>query len=353
MLLEEFQAVFDDVPEEELGVDTTVFEMGITSVELIQLKQRIQEKLGLAQEIPMIMMMTHTTVRSLAKALEDLGRTPVGYEPAVTLQSQGQKTPLWLIHPGVGEVLVFIGLARFIQDRPVHALRARGFNLGEPSFHDIAECVATYHAAIKRRQPHGPYAIAGYSYGAMLAFEIAKVLEREGDEVRFLGVFNLPPHIKHRMRQLDWIQDLVHLSSFLSLIPEDPTLAPKLQGLSRDEALAHITRIASPARMAELSLTADALRKWVDVASGLLSMARDYNPSGQVGRLDVFYCNPLAIVGLSKAEWLAQRLSRWEDFTRSAPRYHEVDGKHYTMLGEEHVRRFQKTLQKTLAARGL
>lgn len=65
----------------------------------------------------------------------------------------------------------------------------------------------------------------------------------------------------------------------------------------------------------------------------------------------MFYCNPLAIVGLSKAEWLAQRLSRWNEFTRTAPRFHEVDGSHYTMLGAEHVRQFQKTFQKALAAR--
>lgn len=38
----------------------------------------------------------------------------------------------------------------------------------------------------------GRYALAGYSYGTMLAFEMAKQL---GD-VQFLGSFNLPPHIK-------------------------------------------------------------------------------------------------------------------------------------------------------------
>ncbi|KAL1967219.1 hypothetical protein VTN77DRAFT_3510 [Rasamsonia byssochlamydoides] len=355
MLLEEVQAVFDDVPEEELHVETTFFEMGITSVELLQLKQRIQKKLGLAQEIPMITVMTHPSVRSLAKALQDLETRQVAYDPVVTLQSQGHKMPLWLVHPGVGEVLVFLGLAQFIDGRPIHALRARGFNPGEPYFHDLAECVATYHAAIKRQQPHGPYAIAGYSYGAMLVFEIAKVLGRNGDEVRFLGALNLPPHIKFRMRQLDWTECLVHLAYFLGLIPEEDssTISPQLWGLCRREAVAHITRIAAPSRIVELSLTADALRNWADLAFELQSMARDYDPSGQVESLDVFYCNPLAIVAASKAEWLTRHLSRWDAFTRSAPRFHEVEGSHYTMLGAEYVRRFQKTFQKAMAARGV
>jgi len=62
--------------------------------------------------------------------------------------------------------------------------------------------------------------MAGYSYGSMLAFETAKVLERNGDEVRFLGVFSLPPHIKFRMRQLDWKECISNLAYFLDFVTE-------------------------------------------------------------------------------------------------------------------------------------
>lgn len=55
---------------------------------------------------------------------------------------------------------------------------------------------------MRKRQPKGPYAIAGYSYGAMLAFEVSKRLEADGDQVRYCGSWKLPPHIKERMRQL-------------------------------------------------------------------------------------------------------------------------------------------------------
>jgi thioesterase domain-containing protein len=70
----------------------------------------------------------------------------------------------------------------------------------EPDFTSIEDAVTVYYSAMKRKQPHGLYLLAGYSYGSMLAFEVAKVLESNGDQVGFLGVFNLPLHIKVRVR---------------------------------------------------------------------------------------------------------------------------------------------------------
>ncbi|PYH40965.1 non-ribosomal peptide synthetase [Aspergillus saccharolyticus JOP 1030-1] len=346
-----------DLPAGEFDVQTPIFDMGITSIELIKLKKNIEEHLDLTQELPMITLMTNSTVRDLASALHDLQQKQQEYNPVVKLQGQGSKKPLWLVHPGVGEVLVFLNLAKFLVDRPVYALRARGFNDGETPFETIEEVVATYHAAIKREQPEGPYALAGYSYGSMLAFEVGKVLESHGDDVRFLGSFNLPPHIKARMRQLDWKECLLHLSYFLDLITEARSRELSQEflmaegGTTREEALARVMAEADQARLNELALSEAALVKWASLAFSLQSMAVDYDPSGSIAGMDVFYCIPLAVVASSKKQWREEQLSKWEDFTRSAPRFHDVGGAHYTMLSPEHVFGFQKTLRAALDAR--
>lgn len=342
------------LPKNEFGTETHVFETGVTSIDLIKVTRAIEKRLKLTVQIPISTMMTHPTVRSLAKVLEDL-HTSKEFNPVVTLQYQGDKPPLWLIHPGVGEVLVFLPLAKFFPDRPIHAIRARGFNPGDSYFHHITEAVDIYHTAIKRQQPTGPYALAGYSYGAMLAFETAKVLERNGDEVRFLASFNLPPHIKARMRQLNWTECLLNLAYFLDLMTEQRAreLSPRLRDVDRSQALEHVVRVAAPARMAELSLTPDALAQWAGVAFSLQSMAREYEPQGTVGAMDVFYCVPLAAVASSKEEWLADHLSKLKGFCRTEVRFHEVGGAHYTMIGPEHVGGFQKKLKLVLKARGV
>jgi len=343
-----------DLDAEDIDTDNSVFSMGVTSVGLIRLKRNIERWLSPAKDIPMTALLTNPTIRALAKSIE-ISDEPTKYNPVVKMQHQGVKTPLWLVHPGVGEVLVFINLAKHIKDRPVYALRARGFNAGEIPFESIQEAVMTYYAAIKETQPNGPYAIAGYSYGSMLAFETAKILEGNGNEVGFLGSFNLPPHIKDPMNQLIWSECLLHLSYFLYIITETTAseLSAPLRSLNKEEALANVVKTANPTRMAELSLTSEALYKWANLAFALQGIAKDYEPKGSVALMDVFYAIPLAAVAQSKKEWIEGPLSKWRDFVKEAPRYHEVDGAHYTMISLENVQRFAKKLKSVLQARGL
>lgn len=381
---------------EEVGIETPIFQLGFTSLDIIRLKHRLDSRLSTT--VATIVIMKHPTVRSLAGALDELEAVPledtwldslpaVGgledsnqnedqdidgtshlvvtetvYDPVVVLRSSGSKTPLWLVHPGVGEVLVFVGLAHHMSadDRPIYALRARGFEPGQSPFADINEAVTTYVAAVRQRQPHGPYAIAGYSYGTMLAFEMAKRMETGGlgEAVGFLGSFNLPPHIKTRMQQLSWNMCLLHLMQFLGLVninfADDESSAPSdfpYRKASRREALAWILQAVDASRMRDLGLGARQLARWADVAYGLQSMAIDYEPSGLVSSIDVFHAEPLKMAAPSREAWVTEQLSRWSDFSRSEPRFHEVSGAHYTMIGPEYVASFSEKLQAALKSR--
>ena len=343
-----------NLAEGDIGVNTSLFEMGVSSIEIIKLKTKIQVELELEDEIPVITMMTNPTIRGLAAAVKRL-QEPKKYSPVVTLQATGTKTPLWLVHPGVGEVLVFLNLAKYIVDRPVYALRARGFDVGESYFNDIPEVITIYHTAIKDVQPSGPYAIAGYSYGSMIAFETTKVLESNGDKVQFLGAFNLPPHIKFRMRQLDWVEVMLNLSYFLDLIGEDYAhqISPDMHKLTHEEVLDFIISKSPPARMTEMALDKQKLSNWADLAYRMQAIAQNYDPSGMVSNMDVFYAIPLAAVAQNKQQWREQHLSKWSDFVATPPKFHEVQGAHYTMISPTHVFTFQKTLRAALHARGL
>ncbi|KAI2468974.1 acetyl-CoA synthetase-like protein [Annulohypoxylon bovei var. microspora] len=372
---------------ESIDVDAPLFELGFTSMDLIRLKVRIDTRLGIT--VDTVLLLKNPTVRSLSGALQQLMEknyiaapgisTPqegtshhdfanvtidTDYDPVVTLLPKGGKSPLWLVHPGIGEVLVFVGLSQHMRadDRPVYALRARGLEPGQRNFASVAEAVDTYVAAVRRRQPRGPYALAGYSYGAMLAFEMTKVLEKEGaagqETVRFLGTFNLPPHIKTRMRQLEWNMCLLHLVQFLGLVTEDhadqeaANERSPYRLASREEALQIVLDLAGESRMRELGLGPKDLERWANVAYALPNMAVEYEPSGCVKSLDVFHAEPLKIVGVSREEWVNEHLSKWRDFCRTEPRFHRVGGGHYTMLGPDHVADFAKQLRATLKARG-
>jgi thioesterase domain-containing protein len=180
-------------------------------------------------------------------------------------------------------------------------------------------------------------------------------LEAYGDEVRFLGSFNLPPHNKQRIRTLTWNVCLLHLCHFLGLLTEDVSgdleVDPTFRSVPRTEAMRRVFNIAHKPRWEELQLETGALARWVDVASGLQRMARDYDPSGEVNNIDVFYCVPLRADAESREVWLREYLSRWSDFVREPPRFHCVQGEHYTMISAEHVVNFGKVLMAALKAR--
>lgn len=348
-----------------IDIDTPVFDLGFNSLDLIRLKNRVDNRL--ATNIPLTTYLRSPTVRALASNLSsayNISQTSDGvpatpsYDPVVPLLTKGSKTPLWLIHPGVGEILVFIGLSHHLadDDRPVYALRAPGFDPGQAPFESVEDAVKTYHEAITRHQPNGPYAIAGYSYGSMLAFEVSKRLESEsGATVQFTGSFNLPPHIKQRMQQLNWNMCLLNLAHFLDLVPESyvDEIDEGFSGSSRDESLATVLSVVDKTRMLELGLDESALTSWTHVAYSLQSMAVDYDPSGSIDSMDVFHAIPLKIAAKSKEDWVNNHLSRWRDYTRGEVRFYEVEGSHYTMIGPNHVTGFAQTLKRALRERGL
>ena len=346
-----------EVPENALGIDTSLFELGISSVELLRLKSAIEKSLKLPTPVAITTFMAHPTIRSLALALQH--EKPKEYNPAVILRPASDANtdarPLWLIHPGVGEVLIFLHLAKHIGDRPVYALRSRGFD-GEPFFRTLQECVLTYHTTIKRLQPQGPYAIAGYSYGGTLAFEIAKFFESAGDEVKFLGIIDQPPHIKARMRHSDWTNVVLRLSCFLNIIDDAYAASAyaDLCKLSHSEVLEHILARTTPAHLDTMAMDQAKLSRWADLALNNHAIAREYEPIGMVKNLDVFFANtPDKFYAQSPEEMMERHMGKWRVHGGKGVGFYMVEGNHDDMLRPEHAQGFWKVMGRVLRERGV
>jgi thioesterase domain-containing protein len=265
------------------------------------------------------------------------------YDPVVPLQLTGRKTPLFCVHPGTGDVLSFVNLAKyFANERPFYALRARGFDEGDECFRTFDDMVFSYADAMRRRQPRGPYAVAGYSYGGPVAFEIAKVLESRGEHVAFVGSIDMPPRLLYLY---DSVGCAVNLAFLLSLI--DAKQAEELPNQLRAakpprDPCEYLMQIASQQRIAELDLDLARFRVWAAVAQSLLTLGRSHCPSGTVESVTVFYADPLCG---TKEDWLMNQLKRWDDFTRAPNQYVEVAGGHYTLMDHKHVATFQVVLR--------
>ncbi|KAG2122741.1 atromentin synthetase [Suillus clintonianus] len=341
-----------NLAESEVSVNDNFFELGGTSIDVIKLKREGEAYFDLP-EMPTTQILKNPVVSSLANYVDTLlskGSQTEEYDPIVPLQLTGNKTLIFFVHAGVGEVLVFVNLANYFQnERPFYALRARGFDAGHTFFTTMDEMVSCYAAGIKRTQATGPYAIAGYSYGGVIAFEIAKRLEAMGDEVKFFAPVNIPPNIAKRMQEIDWTAALLHLAGF--------TWRASL--LSRQEQLEFVLKLSPPEHIAELQLTPEKLDKWAHLAKSLSDCGHGYVPTGSVAAINVMQTT--AFSG-SKVDWINNQLrpwsgyshrAAWADFSRAEASFTDVPGEHYTLMNLEHVPQFQKIFRSRLEARGL
>lgn len=244
----------------------------------------------LPDEIPILRILLHPTPNLLSTLVDQILNPSASdantYDPIVPLSTTGNKTPIFFVHPGVGEVLIFVNLAKYFHgDRPFYAFRARGFDKGQPVFTTMDEMVGCYADAMQKVQPHGPYAIAGYSYGGVVAYEVAKVLESRGEEVKFVGLINIPPHIADRMHEIDYTSGMLNLSYFLGLVTKQDAndLAEPLSKFPKEEQLQKVFAMAPPQRLHELQLSIPKLDHWVGIARSLIECGKSYVPAGSVG----------------------------------------------------------------------
>jgi polyketide synthase PksM len=102
----------------------------------------------------------------------------------VTIRGTGTLTPLHLVHSLAGELTWLAPLSRLIEpERPLFGFAAPGLNAkGEP-FTSMQAMAGAYLAAARARQPRGPYVFGGYSFGGVVAYEMARQAQAANETV--------------------------------------------------------------------------------------------------------------------------------------------------------------------------
>jgi len=140
------------------------------------------------------------------------------------VQTEGTKPPFFLIH-GDGSTIF---LSRYLGlDWPIYGLEHQsqdGLPAKYRTLHDIA---AYYLREIRKVRSSGPYFLGGYSFGGIVALEVAHTLRRDGHDVKLLALLDPP--------------------SLINNVDARTALSPRLLPLNvtslRDEFLRHRDRV--------------------------------------------------------------------------------------------------------------
>ncbi|WP_316745966.1 non-ribosomal peptide synthetase [Streptomyces sp. MK7] len=166
-----------------VGAHDDLFELGATSLTVIRLVIRIEQRLGMA--VPVSALITAPTIAELAAYLRTVGDGSAAVQgPLIALRSSGTRRPVFLAHPTGGNVLCYLPLARALPpDQPLYGFQAAGLAPGTEPLRTVPEIARSYVAALREVQPHGPYTLGGWSFGGHIAFEMAAQLRAAGEEV--------------------------------------------------------------------------------------------------------------------------------------------------------------------------
>ncbi|MDB6110437.1 MAG: amino acid adenylation domain protein, partial [Pedosphaera sp.] len=207
---------------DRVGIKDNFFESGGHSLLAVRLFAEIEKQTG--RKLPLVTIFQHSTIERLAATLSE--QSQGARSSMVAIQPHGTKPPLFLIHGAGGDVLWgYANLSAHLgTDQPVYGIKSRALN-GAEEFTSLEEMGAFYVRQVCRFQKRGPYQLGGYCFGGNVAYEMARQLQAQGEEVALVALLDSAPAngsyekmkwwqpsfaLKFMINSYFWLDDFLH-----------------------------------------------------------------------------------------------------------------------------------------------
>ncbi|MGV2073134.1 MULTISPECIES: non-ribosomal peptide synthetase [Rhizobium/Agrobacterium group] len=174
---------------EQIGIHDSFFVLGGDSLAAAGMISAVRSRLK--GEIPLGAVFETPTIAALAVHLDEASSGSPLIEPVLAIRAKGERPPLFCIHPVLGLGWSFFSLAQHLsEDVPVYALQSDGLHDLAALPRSIEDMAALYVQRIRKIQPQGPYHLLGWSLGGLIAHEMTRQLQAEGQAIAFLGMMD-------------------------------------------------------------------------------------------------------------------------------------------------------------------
>ncbi|MCZ4099654.1 alpha/beta fold hydrolase, partial [Streptomyces sp. H39-C1] len=301
-----------------VGVDEDFFELGGHSLLATRLIARLRSAFGV--ELGLRSLFEAPTPGKIAARL-DVDDPDGSYEVVLPLRTRGSRPPLFCIHPGGGISWSYSALIKHLDPQyPLYGIQARSLARPEPRPDSIEEMAVDYADQIQSVQPHGPYHLAGWSFGGLCAHAVAAEFQRRGERVALVAVLDVIPN---------W-QGLTHADV---PAPDDRVMLLYHVGLVDDgshrdsgEEMTFATAREILRRQGSVlaNLEEDRLATITEISANNTHLTVDYQP----GPID----GDLVLIACSEQQDPPVTAEAWQPHIRGTVEAHVVSGEHGTML---------------------
>ncbi|MHB1037651.1 MAG: amino acid adenylation domain-containing protein [Pirellulales bacterium] len=333
-------AVWEELLEvRPIGAADNFFALGGHSLLAVRVMAEIERRTG--RRLPLASLFHGATVEYLAKLLRE-PETCRPEDSLVPLQPEGDGRPFFCIHPAGGTVFCYRPLAKRLgHDRPFYGLQAMGVDGNVAPHERVEDMGAHYTAAIRSVQPHGPYLLGGWSLGGNLAFETARQLAEEGEEIALLALFDTAALLPDREPDQ---RDFLPLA--MDFFPDDENLPlAALERMTWQEQLEYFVKRAGQAQLVLDGGDLSAGRHVFEVFRASMRAIINYRQKVYPGPATLFAAahNEDLFYAAHDADF------GWGAWAQGGVEVYHVPGGHIRMVLEPHVEVLAEKLRECLA----
>ena len=315
---------------DRVGIHDDFFELGGDSLVAIRLTTEVRSafgvSLGLADQL------SSRTVEQAAAAVRR-GEGDAFWRPLVRI-TPGEGSPLFCVHPAGGSVLCYGELARRLgHGRPLYGLAPIGLEEGQEADTGIDVMVDRYLAEIRDVRPHGPYHLAGWSLGGVVALELAARLRDAGEQVALVAMIDsVAPELAE-----DDPDDADVLREFFADVPLD---TEQLRTLDTEGAIRAALEQAAEAGALPAGLGAERLLRMREAHQRHIAALAAHRATAYDGDVVLFRAEETGVVSPGYG---------WERVLTGGLEVIDVPGNHQTVLEAPNVQRIAQELAVRIA----
>jgi amino acid adenylation domain-containing protein len=332
---------------DSVGVHDDFFALGGHSLLALELHAKVRKSVDLDRPLPSIF--TTNTIAKMADYLSCSRRFNTPATPAnkhlTALRAEGSRPPLYCVHPIGGGISCYRALANYLgSDQPVYGINGSELGGLEESHQSFKEMARTYVTAIRSFQPLGPYLLCGWSYGAVLSYEMGCQLAAQDQDIALLALFDMGgsagmkiPVISRDTLILALVRELQTAAGGAA----EPLLSrTDLLALNPEQRLPHALEILRSARLVSSSTSVQFLERILSGYRTRQELLTGFTPQRWNQKLTLFRAQEAdehliqmdpALAPSGDPAW------GWQEFCSQPVEVHQIPGNHNTILQEPYV----------------